>query len=170
MIRRVVKLFFIFLSVFLAFYSLASNQENNKVDKILVKKSERKMYLMDKQSNAIKEYSIALGDSPKGHKTQEGDEKTPEGIYTIDFRNPKSSYHLSLHISYPNKTDKLQASKRGVSPGGDIFIHGSPNGFGLFETAYSNFDWTDGCIAISNKEIEEVWRLVKNGTKIEILP
>lgn len=157
------------LSLFAAFQSLALNHTAIKVEKILVKKSERKMYLLGSQSKIIKEYSIALGDSPEGHKSQEGDEKTPEGIYTIDYRNPKSSYHLSLHISYPNNADKQQAKKRGVSPGGDIFIHGSPNGFGLFEAAYSNLNWTDGCIAVSNKEIEELWHLVENGTKIEIL-
>ena len=141
-----------------------------QVEKIIVKKSERKMSLLDSSSKVVREYSIALGDSPKGHKTQEGDEKTPEGIFKIDYRNPKSSYYLSLHITYPSKADKLQAKKRGVSPGGDIFIHGSPNGFSLFDAAYSNFDWTDGCIAVSNKEIEEIWMLVKNGTEIEILP
>ena len=166
--HKSIKLFF-FVS-FLSFYSLASSQTTIHAEKILVKKSARKMFLLDKQSKIIKEYSIALGDSPKGHKTQEGDEKTPEGIYTINYRNPKSSYHLSLHISYPNSADKLQAKKRGVSAGGDIFIHGSPNGFNLFDSAYSAFDWTDGCIAVSNKEIEEVWKLVKNGTKIEIFP
>ena len=154
----------------LNFNTLKASQSMQSIEKIMVKKSKRKLYLLDKQSKVIKEYSIALGDSPKGHKTQEGDEKTPEGIYTINYRNPKSSYHLSLHISYPNKADKLQAKNRGVSAGGDIFIHGSPNSFNLFDSAYSTFDWTDGCIAVSNKEIEEIWKLVKNGTKIEILP
>lgn len=138
-------------------------------DKVLVKKSERKMFLL-KDGKAYREYQIALGDEPKGHKTQEGDEKTPEGLYTIDYRNPKSSYHLSLHITYPNKKDKESAKRRGVTPGGDIFIHGSPNGFGLFGAAFAATDWTDGCIAVTNKEIEEMWKLVKNGTPIEILP
>lgn len=138
-------------------------------DKVLVKKMERKMYLL-KDGKPYKEYRIALGDEPIGHKQQGGDEKTPEGLYIIDYRNPKSSYHLSLHISYPNKQDKDRAKTKGVSPGGDIFIHGSPNGFSILEPAFSGKDWTDGCIAVTSDEIEEIWKLVKNGTPIEILP
>lgn len=138
-------------------------------DKVLINKTERKMFLL-KDGKTYREYKIALGDVPEGHKRQEGDEKTPEGLYTIDYRNPKSAYHLSLHISYPNKKDKALANKRGVSPGGDIFIHGSPNGFGLLDSVFSELDWTDGCIAVTNREIEEIWKLVKNGTPIEILP
>ena len=138
-------------------------------DKVLIDKTMRKMFLL-KNGKAYREYKIALGDEPKGHKRQEGDEKTPEGLYTIDYRNPKSAYHLSLHISYPNKKDKASANKRGVSPGGDIFIHGSPNGFGLLDAVFSELNWTDGCIAVTNREIEEIWKLVKNGTPIEILP
>lgn len=138
-------------------------------DAVLVEKSKRKMYLIH-DGQKYKEYSISLGDNPIGHKQEEGDEKTPEGEYVIDYRNPNSRYHLSLHISYPNKQDKKSAEKRGVSPGGDIFIHGLPNGTGLFPFAFKNRDWTDGCIAVSNDEIKEIWRLVKNGTPIKILP
>ncbi len=127
------------------------------------------MFLL-KDGESYREYRIALGDAPIGHKKQQGDEKTPEGLYTINYRNPQSSYHLSLHITYPNEKDKESARRRGVSPGGDIFIHGSPNGFGLLGTAFSTTDWTDGCIAVTNKEIEEIWKLVRNGTPIEILP
>jgi len=136
---------------------------------VLVEKSARKMYLIH-DGKKYREYTISLGDSPKGHKKQEGDEKTPEGSYVLDFRNPKSKYHLSIHINYPNKEDKQQAKDRGVSPGGDIFIHGLPNGFGSTPSAFVERDWTDGCIAVMNDEIEEMWKLVKNGTPIEIRP
>lgn len=138
-------------------------------DSILVEKSKRKMYLIY-SGNIYKQYDISLGDNPIGHKQQEGDERTPEGEYIIDYRNPKSSYHLSLHITYPKAKDVKSAKKRGVSPGGDIFIHGLPNGMGLMPFAFKGRDWTDGCIAVTNKEIEEIWRLVENGTPIKILP
>ena len=109
---------------------------------------------------------IQLGDAPGGHKRFQGDERTPEGRYVIDYRNPNSRYHLSLHISYPDARDRAHAQARGRSPGGDIFIHGQPNGFPGRVTG----DWTDGCIAVSNPEIEDMWALVPDGTPIEILP
>ena len=138
-------------------------------DKVLVDKSERKMWLIH-NGKRYREYDISLGDNPKGHKQQEGDERTPEGKYVLDYRNPKSRYHLSIHINYPNDADKASARRRGVSPGGDIFIHGLPNGMGWGKAYFKGVDWTDGCIAVSNKEMEEIWKLVKNGTPIEILP
>jgi len=104
-------------------------------DKVLVKKSERKIFLL-KNGKAYREYSIALGDEPKGHKQKQGDEKTTEGLYTIDYRNPKSAYHLSLHINYHNEKDKASAQHDDIDLGGDIFIHGSPNGFNLSKPAY----------------------------------
>ena len=111
----------------------------------------------------VKTYRILLGDAPVGHKTRQGDERTPEGRYRITFRNDKSRYHLSLRVSYPNAADSAQARKRGVDPGGDIMIHGgTPPGYAR--------DWTDGCIALTNREIEEVWRLVPVGTSITISP
>jgi len=163
-----VKICFAFL---LTFYSLAlfAEPEIFLVDRVLVDKSERKMWLIHEDSR-YREYEISLGDNPIGHKQQEGDEKTPEGKYTIDYRNPNSSYHLSLHITYPSAKDKGIAKKRGFSPGGDIFIHGLPNGMEALGFGFKNRDWTDGCIAVNNKEIEEIWSLVKNGTPIEILP
>ena len=139
------------------------------VDRVLVKKSERKLFLI-KDGKRIREYRVSLGDAPVGPKQQQGDEKTPEGHYIIDYRNPHSAYHLSLHINYPNKNDRAAAKKRGVSPGGDIFIHGVPNGMGLLSSVLVHKDWTDGCIAVSNSEIEEIWKLVRNGTPIDILP
>ena len=138
-------------------------------DKVLVDKSERKLWLIH-DGKRYREYRISLGDNPKGHKRQEGDERTPEGKYVLDYRNPKSRYHLSIHINYPNSADKASAKRRGVSPGGDIFIHGLPNGMGWGKSYFKGVDWTDGCIAVTNKEIEEIWALVKNGTPIEILP
>lgn len=116
-----------------------------------------------------REYDISLGNSPVGHKEQEGDARTPEGRYSIDYRNPDSSYHLSLHINYPKKRDKKNAQQRGYDPGGDIFIHGLPNGEELANTKYKARDWTAGCIAVENRDIEEIWALVKDGTPIEIL-
>lgn len=160
--------FLIMLSVFVLPVSLVAD-EPLFADSVLVEKSLRKMYLI-RDGEKYREYEISLGDSPKGHKTQEGDEKTPEGSYVLDYRNPNSKYHLSIHISYPNKEDKKQANERGVSPGGDIFIHGLPNGLGWMNAAFEGRDWTDGCIAVKNDEMDEIWKLVKNGTPIEIRP
>jgi murein L,D-transpeptidase YafK len=105
-----------------------------------------------------------------GHKEQEGDSRTPEGRYIIDAKNPKSSFHLSLHISYPNKTDRQNARRKGVSPGGAIMIHGSPGGLGTLNALGFYTDWTAGCIAVSNEEIEEIFTAVKIGTPILIRP
>ncbi len=135
---------------------------------LLVDKSERKMWIIV-EGRKYREYDISLGGSPLGHKEQEGDEKTPEGKYTIDYRNPESSYHLSLHISYPQKQDEENAKKKDVSPGGDIFIHGLPNDIASMPRTSKVKDWTAGCIAVNNQEIEEIWQLVKDGTPIEIL-
>ena len=141
------------------------------VEKILVYKSKRRMELLDRNADVLKTYKIALGARPKGHKTQEGDEKTPEGKYAIISRNPNSSFHKSLKISYPNKMDIDQAKKRGVSPGGMIMIHGLPNGLGWLGSLHRMYDtWTDGCIAVTNGEIEEIWNLAMDGTLIEIRP
>jgi murein L,D-transpeptidase YafK len=137
-------------------------------ESVLIVKSERKMWLI-KGGQRYREYDISLGDSPTGHKEQEGDARTPEGQYSIDYRNPDSSYHLSLHINYPRKQDEKNANEKGVDPGGDIFIHGLPNGEGLANTNYKARDWTAGCIAVDNRAIEEIWALVKDGTPIEIL-
>ena len=145
------------------------HKDIGKADKVFVEKSKRKLHLM-RHDSIIKSYTICLGDSPIGPKTTQGDEKTPEGKYTIDYRNNKSSYHLSLHISYPNKADIEQAKKRGVSPGGDIMIHGLPNNKKSLDSIKITYDWTDGCIALNNYEIDEIWKAVDNGTPIEIVP
>ena len=145
-----------------------------EVDRVLVFKAQRQMILVDQDDNIIKRYRIALGDNPIGHKTTEGDEKTPEGSYTLDWVNENSSYYRSFHISYPNKADRAQAKKRGVSPGGAIFIHGLPNrveDWPVPEWAYAAhvmYDWTNGCIAVTNKEMDEIIDLVHVGTEIYI--
>ena len=138
-------------------------------DKLLIEKKERKLTLF-KNGQAVKTYRISLGDSPVGHKEREGDEKTPEGIYIIDNRLPESSFYKSLHISYPNKNDILNAERMGVSPGGFIMIHGLPNWFGWLGRLHLYFDWTDGCIAVTNHEIDEIWEAIPDDTIIEILP
>ena len=130
-------------------------------------KSERKL-LLYYSGKHLKTYSISLGDNPVGHKEKEGDEKTPEGLYNINGRNPYSKYHLSLRISYPNEQDKLNAEKNGYLPGGDIMIQGLPNATGFLEEYYTSNDWKDGCIAVTNEEIEEIWGAVKDGTPIFI--
>jgi murein L,D-transpeptidase YafK len=128
-----------------------------------VNKARREMLLLSGES-VVRSYRIALGRDPLGHKQQEGDGRTPEGRYTIDRRNPKSKYHLSLHISYPNDADCGRAEAAGVPPGGDIMIHGLKPGVSHPD------DWTQGCIAVTNAEMEEVWDLVPDGTPVEINP
>lgn len=136
-------------------------------DYLVVDKSER-MLVAYENGKPIRAYrGLQFGDAPMGHKRFQGDERTPEGIYRIDWRNPQSSFHLSLRISYPNENDRAFASQYGRSPGGDIFIHGQPNGL---RQGRMRGDWTDGCIALSNEEIEELWRIVPDGTPIEIRP
>lgn len=134
-----------------------------RVDRIIVKKSRREMYLVC-GNTAIRRYAVSLGSNPLGHKRRQGDGRTPEGRYRIDRRNSRSQFHLSLGVSYPNTNDVRSARSRGVSPGGDIFIHGAPNGIRLQPRG----DWTRGCIAVSNRDIEEIWRLVPVGCPIDI--
>jgi tetratricopeptide (TPR) repeat protein len=138
-------------------------------DKIVIEKKERRMILFAKD-NVLKTYKISLGENPVGPKGRQGDKKTPEGIYCIDSRNRNSHYHLALHISYPNEKDKERAGAVGVSPGGDIMIHGLKDEFAWVGDFQSDFDWTDGCIAVTNEEIEEIDRLVPDGTVVEIRP
>jgi murein L,D-transpeptidase YafK len=142
-------------------------QQTPAVDHILVDKSDRTLTLSARGKVVATYSNIKLGDAPIGHKQVEGDEKTPEGSYTINGRNPGSRYHLSLRVSYPNAADRAAAARLGKPPGGDIFIHGQPNGSLLARIPH---DWTDGCIALSNAEIKQVWALVKNGTRITIRP
>ncbi len=142
-----------------------------KAAQVIVYKSERRMDLLDKSGNVLRTYLVSLGKTPEGHKQKEGDGKTPEGRYIIDARNENSKFHLSLRISYPDASDRSRAKKNNVSPGGGIFIHGTPNGKGWMRWKYNkNKDWTDGCIAVYNFEIREIWDLVPDGTPILIKP
>lgn len=133
------------------------------VTSIQVHKADRKMYLLH-NDKVLETYKVALGGVPVGHKQYEGDGKTPEGAYYISHRNPQSTYHLSLGISYPNNEDRATAAAMGKRPGGDIFIHGGP----LYKT--TKRDWTAGCIAVTDKQIEQIYAMVKPGTPIFILP
>ncbi len=137
------------------------------VDLVLVKKSERRMYLFDGDS-MIREYRIALGANPTGHKQREGDERTPEGRYTLDYKNADSDFYKSIHISYPNANDRRRARRKGVDPGGHIVIHGQGDEGIKWRTP--KLDWTDGCIGVTNREMDEIWELVREGTSIQILP
>jgi murein L,D-transpeptidase YafK len=138
-------------------------------DKVLIEKQARRLSLLSK-GEVIKSYKIALGGNPVGPKERQGDNKTPEGTYRIDARNGNSGFHLSLHISYPNEDDKKRAKKLGVSPGGDIMIHGIKNGFSLVGASHAETDWTEGCIAVTNQEMEELYKFVPIGTVVEITP
>jgi murein L,D-transpeptidase YafK len=118
----------------------------------------------------IKTYKVALGGDPVGPKLQQGDHKTPEGIYVLNSRNAHSQFYKSIHISYPNVGDRAAARQKGVSPGGDVFVHGLPNSYGWVGASHRLKDWTDGCVAVTNQEIDEIWQAVPNGTPIEIKP
>jgi murein L,D-transpeptidase YafK len=143
--------------------------ESGLADKVLIEKKARKLTLYPK-GQVIKVYKIALGRNPEGPKEKEGDNKTPEGIYVIDSRDKNSGYHQSLQISYPNENDKKRARQLGASPGGDIMIHGMKNGFGWIGRLHTWIDWTRGCITVTDEEIDEIGRLVPNGTAVEIRP
>ena len=138
------------------------------IDKVFVDKSARTLQLLS-DDKVIKSYHIALGGNPVGHKQQQGDQRTPVGSYTLDYKNEKSGYYRSIHISYPNTTDKARAKSRGVSAGGDIMIHGQKNGFGALGLLNQQRDWTDGCIAVTDNEMDEIMAAVKVGTSIEIV-
>lgn len=155
--------------VFVIGLSQTTSAGTKHADRIVVLKSERTMTLQRK-GVTLRSYRIALGGSPVGPKRRQGDQKTPEGLYRISGRNPGSRYHRSLRISYPSGDDRRRAASLGVPPGGDIMIHGLPNGWSLAGSAQSLIDWTLGCIAVTNEEIEEIWDLVPDGTPIEIRP
>lgn len=138
-------------------------------DRIVVEKARHTLTLYQ-GDEALRSYPVSLGRGGLAPKTREGDGRTPEGLYRIIGRNPKSAYHLSLHISYPDARDIEAARARGEPPGGDITIHGLPNGRAKVGEWHRTIDWTAGCIAVTNTEIEEIWRVVPNGTPIEIRP
>ena len=138
-------------------------------DSILLDKSERRL-TMFYRGREVRTYEVALGKNPVGAKRRRGDGRTPEGLYFIEGRNPESKYHLSLRISYPAEQDMAIAARRGVSPGGDIMIHGLPTAFSTVGALHRQQDWTEGCVAVTNEEIEEIWRAVPNGARILIRP
>jgi murein L,D-transpeptidase YafK len=139
------------------------------VDRIIVYKRERKLVLLS-QGKELKSYRVALGGEPVGPKMRHGDHRTPEGSYVLDSRNPNSHFYKAFHISYPSSKDVAAAKKLGVSPGGDIMLHGLPKEYAWVGEAHTLHDWTDGCIAVTNDEIDEIWKIVRVGTPIEIKP
>ena len=138
-------------------------------DSLVLIKSRRELVVYY-HSEPVRRYYVALGRNPVGDKQRIGDNRTPEGLFFIQGRNPNSRYHLSLRISYPDATHRARAARLGVEPGGDIMIHGLPGEQAAFGPAHRDFDWTNGCIAVTNKEIEELWRVIRDGTPIEIKP
>jgi murein L,D-transpeptidase YafK len=136
---------------------------------MVVEKSAKRLSIF-RDGKKIKSYRIALGLNPAGAKQEEGDMKTPEGIYQIDSRNAQSSFHLALHISYPSDEDNKRAASRGVFAGSDIMVHGIRNGHGWIGAFHRWKNWTAGCIAVTDEEIEELWRVTPDGTTIEIHP
>jgi murein L,D-transpeptidase YafK len=140
-----------------------------RADHVVVLKKERTLQLIS-HGEVIHSYKIALGGDPVGPKTVQGDHKTPEGDYVLDRRNARSQFYKAIHISYPNAQDRASAKKKGVSPGGDVFIHGLPNGYAWLGASHRLKDWTDGCIAVADAEMDQIWLLVPDGTPIEIRP
>ncbi len=162
----------LFTAVLIGFCSLALGQSSPtaiRADRVLVIKYERVLRLY-KDGKVIKSYKVALGGDPIGPKTRQGDHKTPEGNYVLDSRNAHSQFYKSIHISYPSPRDRAAARAKGVSPGGDVFVHGLPNGYRWIGSGHRAKDWTDGCIAVTNEEIDEIWQSVVDGTPIEIRP
>lgn len=142
---------------------------DQRATSILIEKGARQLTLL-KDGKPLRTYEMSLGTNPVGHKQQEGDRRTPEGVYAIDFKNRRSRFHLALRISYPNAEDRVRAQSHGVSPGSDIMIHGIRNGLGWLGNLHLSHDWTDGCVAVTNPEIQEIWAMVDVGTPVEIKP
>ena len=157
----------IWLLVFVLLPQLSFSMQ--KADMVLVIKSESKLYLK-RNGNILRTFHVALGENPKGHKQQQGDERTPEGRYILDLKKDDSAYYKAIRISYPNKTDRARARQLGVNPGGSIMIHGQKNGFGHLARITQRYNWTDGCMAVTDEEMDEIWRAVDVGTPIEIIP
>jgi murein L,D-transpeptidase YafK len=143
--------------------------EPGKVDLVIVRKAARSLQLM-RAGRVVKTYRVALGRDPAGPKRKEGDGRTPEGVYTLDWRNSSSAFHRSIHVSYPRAGDEHHALRWGVPAGGLIMLHGLPNGVPAERVGHPEIDWTDGCIALTNDEIDEIWSLVEDGTTIIIYP
>jgi len=165
------RVFFSFL--FCILFSICNIPSGHAVseqaDRVIVIKHKRVM-LLTRNSSIIRTYKISLGKQPEGHKKFEGDQRTPEGTYTLDYRKLDSKFYKAIHISYPNENDSRGARTNGRSAGGQIMIHGLPKGYADVGRVHRMFDWTDGCIAVSNDEMDEIWSLVADGTPIDIQP
>lgn len=164
-----ILLVLIFAGLIYYFFPEHELPRDTKIDKLIVIKSERRMEAYA-NGQLVKTYSIALGGNPEGDKQYEGDKRTPEGEYTINGKNPNSGYHKNLGVSYPNATDRKEAKERGQAPGGDIKIHGLRNGIGFIGKFHRFFNWTAGCMAVTNEEMDELYNAVDTGTPIIIKP
>jgi murein L,D-transpeptidase YafK len=158
----------VFLCIILVSLSCVSHSQEI-ADYVLVEKSKHLLTLF-KNGKSIATYHVVFGGNPVGHKEQEGDQKTPEGRYTLDSKNSNSTFTKAIHISYPNAADIAKAKSKGVSPGGVVMIHGQKNGFGWASFATQRINWTKGCVALSNEDMEKVWKSINVPTQIEIKP
>ncbi len=157
-------------AILLTFWPVTFAQNSTfTVDRLVVYKRERKLVLLS-QGKEVRSYRVALGGEPVGPKSRQGDHRTPEGVYVLDSRNPDSQFYKAFHISYPNAQDIAAAKKLGASPGGDIMLHGLPREYAWVGKAHTLHDWTDGCVAVTHEEMDEIWKLVRVGTPIEIKP
>ncbi len=163
MIRSLVLIFS------MVFCATAVAESTPAADRVLVDKSDRELRLYSGE-RIIARYPIQLGREPAGHKLEEGDSRTPEGRYYLDARNPNSEYFLSIHVSYPNAADRERAASLGVKPGGQIMIHGQPNEPKYSARFYQTEDWTDGCIAVSNAAMIDIWLMTSHNTPVDIVP
>jgi len=153
----------------LAAILVTAQDSTPNVDQVMVYKHDRKLVLLS-HGKELKSYRVALGGEPVGPKERQGDHRTPEGSYVLDARNPNSHFYKAFHISYPNPKDVAVAKRLGVSPGGDIMLHGLPKEYAWVGKAHTVHDWTDGCIAVTNEEMDEIWKLIRVGTPIDIKP
>jgi murein L,D-transpeptidase YafK len=160
---------YILLLLLLSLQSVLVAESVQKADAVLVVKREKRLYLISK-GERFASLPVTFGADPVGHKQQRGDEKTPEGKYILDYKNQNSKFYKSIHISYPDQKDWINAKKTGLDPGGDIMIHGQTNGWEWASPLVQLFSWTDGCVALSNRNMDKVWEAVDSGTPIEIRP
>jgi len=163
------RLFFAGIVLFTSWPFLFAQSPGIGADRVVVYKGARKLVLWS-QGKELRSYKVALGGEPVGPKTRQGDHRTPEGHYVLDSRNANSHFYKAFHISYPNAQDIAAAQKLGVSPGGDIMLHGLPKEYAWVGKAHTLHDWTDGCVAVTDEEMDEIWKLVRVGTPIEIKP
>lgn len=159
----------VFLVIGILVCQLAVAGERLVADSVLVDKSERMLYLL-RDGVKYQAYPVALGPRPRGHKQHAGDERTPEGRYILDFKTEKSDFYKAIHISYPNEQDIKRALENGASPGGSIMIHGMPSNTPLPPEQMQRFNWTDGCIAVTNEDMDQIWLAIRPGTPIDIVP